>query len=264
MQITGYIWLHPALEAESTAYIRLKRAHLARWCQDQGLELADFIVDDARTGRLLDRPALKDLLTSLQPGDVLLVDSLEDLGRRFNDVYQLLLACEARQGIFVSLEEALHTGTPEGKILLDHLQRIPQLVPQAPKPVAKVIAPRSRVSRYNGGACPYGYRIHPSHNSYEVLDDEAAIVLRIFRERSSGRSLRQIALNLTRQHIHTKRGGRWQANTVRTILENIFYTGRYHTHHQLYPDHHPAIISDALWEEIHGLNPESWWEHQMI
>src|SRR5690606_26423353 len=95
-----------------------------------------------------------------------------------------------------------------------------------------------------GGACPYGYIIDSKSNQYKIIEEEALVVRRIFRERLSGRSLRQIANDLRKDDIATKRGGKWQANTIKTILENTFYTGVYNQNGSVIKDSQDWIISE--------------------
>ena len=121
----------------------------------------------------------------------------------------------------------------------------------APVEAPKVFV-RNREVLHNGGTCPYGYTLDEHTNQFKVVSLEANVVRRIFRERIAGRSLRQIANDLTRDSIPTKRGGRWQANTVKTILENIFYTGAYQCQNRVYQNDHEAVITQDLFAQVNS------------
>lgn len=60
---------------------------------------------------------------------------------------------------------------------------------------------------------------------YAIVDSEAEIVRRIYREYLTGRTMRDIAKGLNSDGITTKLGNRWQANAVEGILGNEKYTG---------------------------------------
>jgi DNA invertase Pin-like site-specific DNA recombinase len=66
-------------------------------------------VDLALVKNPLERPELKQLLQSLQPGEFLLVESMLDLGRRFNDVYSILKLFRDGlvKGGFISIREEI-------------------------------------------------------------------------------------------------------------------------------------------------------------
>lgn len=62
-------------------------------------------------------------------------------------------------------------------------------------------------------------------NEYAIVESEAEIVRRIFREYLAGASLRQIAENLNKENITTKKGNKWLASGIEGVLENERYTG---------------------------------------
>jgi DNA invertase Pin-like site-specific DNA recombinase len=90
-----------------------------------------------------------------------------------------------------------------------------------------------------GGRC-YGYRPSPKFENGEVIrgdleivEVEAEVVRQIFREFVSGRTPRQIAHDLNRDHIAPPRGRKWNASTINGspqrgtgILRNGLYAGR--------------------------------------
>lgn len=64
------------------------------------------------------------------------------------------------------------------------------------------------------------------HTIYEINEEEAEIVRRIYREYLAGTSLSRICRNLEEEGIKTKLGkDKWQFTVVRSILTNEKYTG---------------------------------------
>lgn len=57
------------------------------------------------------------------------------------------------------------------------------------------------------------------HGALVADPAERAAVARMLELDAEGRSLREIAAALTAEGVPTKRGGRWQANTIRRILD---------------------------------------------
>lgn len=251
----GYLWISPS-QIDADTLLAETRDRIAAYCDANGLELVEVFADVGATGVALKRPELNrmfDSFTSMGV-DCVVIDSLARLGRRFHDAVTILNQFAFRETGLVAVEEKIDTSSPDGKQLLQTLIRIPQLAqwtkPDANKPKRQ----RAKEVLYNGGACPYGYRIDEQTNQYTIVPDEASIVKRIFRERLAGRSLRQIANDLTREGVKTKRGGRWQANTIKTILENVFYTGVYQCNGQTYHDDHDEVISEHLYNQVNNLD----------
>lgn len=67
------------------------------------------------------------------------------------------------------------------------------------------------------GQVPFGFDFQGS--SLVVNPIEQKTIEMIYKLRSSKRSLREIAQELNRQFIPTKNKNRWQANTVKKILD---------------------------------------------
>lgn len=71
------------------------------------------------------------------------------------------------------------------------------------------------------GIRPTGYTL-----GGEIIEDEAKIIRRIFREFLAGETLKGIAKGLQNDGIQTRRGGTWSSSSVASILTNARYAGR--------------------------------------
>ena len=247
----GYIWLAPE-RASDDAGLQSEIDAMRVYCQANSLTLSDIRIEQGTNGSALERPILRDLLA--EKDVTVVVPSLASLGRRFHDVATVLSEINYLGLRLVSCQEDIDTTRAEGQAMLKVFVSIPQVakfIRSAPEAEQRVFV-RSREVLHNGGTCPYGYNLNESTNQFQVVPLEANVVRRIFRERISGRSLRQIANDLTRDGIPTKRGGRWQANTVKTILENIFYTGAYQCQNRIYQNDHEAVIAKDLFDQVNN------------
>ena len=88
------------------------------------LQLAAFkragcrtICTDKATGAHVKRPALATCLKALKAGDMLVVWTLDRLGRSLRDLIGLLDELKARGVAFRSLTEAIDTATPTGRAM---------------------------------------------------------------------------------------------------------------------------------------------------
>lgn len=245
----GYIWLSPEQAGDDNA-IKADMEALRVYCQANTLQLDEVRIEQGTVGAALERPILSELLK--RQDTTVLIPSLAALGRRFHDVATVLSEISFLGLQMVSVAEDIDTNRAEGQQILKVFVSIPQVAKfmrAAPVEQPKVFV-RNREVLHNGGTCPYGYTLDESSNQFKVVALEANVVRRIFRERIAGRSLRQIANDLTRDGIPTKRGGRWQANTVKTILENIFYTGAYQCQNRVYQNDHEPVVGHELFSQV--------------
>lgn len=107
---------------------------------------------------------------------------------------------------------------------------------------------RAELGKPAKGIRPTGYTING-----EVIEDEAAIIRRIFDKFTSGDTLKGIAAGLQRDGVTTRRGGPWSSSSVSSILKNARYAGR-----SIYKGEDvgaatwPAIVSEAQFAAVHA------------
>ena len=83
---------------------------------------------------------------------------------------------------------------------------------------------RGQRGRVEAGKIPggksYGYRLVPTLNAdgtvnrgeREIIEDEARIIKRIFKDYVEGKTARQIAADLNKEGVASPRGGAWNAS----------------------------------------------------
>ena len=115
--------------------------------------------------------------------------------------------------------------------------------------------------QFVGGRRPYGYRHRDrvegggTTGPLVIVEAEAAVVRRIFRDWLEGVSQRQIAIALNNEGAATLTGGTWYATTVAGMLRNPLYAGWVNHNGESYPavgpdgePTHAPIIDAATWE----------------
>lgn len=100
-------------------YARVSEEDQTTALQRDALEQARCaaIFEESASGGKRDRPALRDLLDSLQEGDVLVVWKLDRLSRSLRDLLGFLEEIESKGARFQSLTEAIDTTTPAGRMV---------------------------------------------------------------------------------------------------------------------------------------------------
>lgn len=121
---------------------------------------------------------------------------------------------------------------------------------------------RARVSAgASGGGRSFGYRkAGPNPGDMEIIEEEAAIVRRIFAEYLDGKTPRQIAAGLNADGIASPRDGKWNASTINGsvirqngILQNRLYAGELIWNRQRF------VKDPATGRRVSRPNPEADW-----
>lgn len=249
----SYIWTSPDTKNYDEK-INKSLSIVNTYCEKNNINVKKTFKDIASIGHANKRKEMINMLKYIDKNniDYLILDSLYSLGRRLHDAIIIFNEFRNRKCSIISINENINTASEEGKSIIDSLFKIPQITIWL-KEQENAKPQRDKETLYNGGACPYGYRI-TKNNQYSICEEEAVIVRRIFKERLAGRSLRQIANDLTKDNISTKRGGKWQANTIKTIIENPFYTGTYIEDETSYKNCHDAIISEYIFNKVNFID----------
>ncbi len=208
---------------------------LREWASRNGHEVVREYVDEAESGRSIDRPGFKRMIAAARQKpprfDTILVWKLSRFARNREDsiVYKSLLRKHGVQVISVS--EPLED-TPSGKLLEGIIEVIDEFY-SANLSQDVVRGMRESASRgyHNGGRTPYGFKrvsVQDGEMSRSKLAPDPAtapVVQRIFRECLQGRGLKEIAGGLNRDGVGSATGGKWGTTSVHGILQNEAYAG---------------------------------------
>jgi site-specific DNA recombinase len=193
-------------------------------------------VDDGYSGTGLLRPALEKLRDAVAFGRIerIYVHSPDRLARRYVD--QVLLVEEfCRAGVEVVFLNRPISETAEDNLLLQVQGMIAEY--ERTKLLERVRRGRRHAARSGSvsalTAAPFGYRYICRDQGggvarFEVVDDEALIVRRIFAWVGLDRlSLRAVCRRLRQMGYRTPRGlVHWNPTTIRSMLDNPTYIGR--------------------------------------
>ncbi|MDH6134938.1 DNA invertase Pin-like site-specific DNA recombinase [Kitasatospora sp. MAA4] len=83
---------------------------------------------DKASGKNAERERLEELFADLQPGDTVVVTSLDRLGRNLDDLIQIVKRIKAAGAALRSLAENIDTGTPVGRLIFHIFGAIAQFV----------------------------------------------------------------------------------------------------------------------------------------
>lgn len=201
-----------SLEAQET--------RLRALAQAQDVELAHVFVDAGFSAKTMRRPALSELLTAIRAGEVsaLYVMKLDRLTRRLEDLLTLVSLCEKHGTALISASEAIDTGSPAGKMMLQMLGVIAEFERgRASERIADTAFDLRSKGRVYCRHSPFGYRREGKVLVEEPQEQRALKAIRSMH--SQGASLRQIAQMLEARGIPPK-GKAWYGSSVRAIIKS--------------------------------------------
>ena len=211
--------------------------------------------EEGVSGGQRDRPALSRLLRDLDGIDVVIVASLDRLGRSTKDLLDLCDRFDKSDVALVSLREQIDTSTPVGRLLRTVLFAVAEFERDIGKERTSAgIGSRARTSgKPWGSSAAYGYR-KTTDGHWAPEPAEVAITERIFRERVEyGQSYNGIATAFSREGVPSRSGGDWTATMVRNVLLSQHVLGKFEHRGEWYDGQHPSIIDPATWEAAQAM-----------
>lgn len=76
------------------------------------------VFTDKASGKKKDRPGLKEMMSFVREGDVVIVESISRFARSTKDLLELVEQLADKKVEFVSKKESIDTATPQGKFML--------------------------------------------------------------------------------------------------------------------------------------------------
>ena len=218
-----------------------QNANFLAYCQRQGFEpTATFLDADTSQGR--QRPGLAQLLRHLNEEargfTFVVAQSFANLGDDATQAVRTVLQLRARGVRLISLADG-----PIDEASLIDLWRMYSDVDADAERRRERLQERARLGQAIGRP-PYGYRVG-GDGRYEIDDEESVIVRRIFNLcLRDGLGIRRIAQRLNQEGYQTRRRRNWSMVTIRDLLRNPVYIGRYDKLGVNVPNNHEAIVSE--------------------
>lgn len=216
---------------------------LRAYCQAKGWEISGEYVDDGHSGRDTRRPAYQRMLEERDNWDTILVIKMDRIHRNSKNFMEMMDDLKKWGKEFSSMQESLDTSTAMGRFVMDIIQRIAQL--ESEQIGERVYMGMRQKATTKGGAlgspAPYGYEFLNGHLA--VNEEEATIVRTIFDKYLAGATTSELASELIKRGVPTKKGGEWSSRTISAILRNPVHCGYLRWDDILREGNHEPIIS---------------------
>jgi DNA invertase Pin-like site-specific DNA recombinase len=237
-------------------------AYIASQRVEGWIPVADDYDDPGYSGGNTERPALRRLMTDIERGqiDIVIIYKIDRLTRSLADFSKMVEVFERQSVSFVSVTQQFNTTTSMGRLMLNVLLSFAQFEREVTgERIRDKIAASKKKGLWMGGVPPLGYDVE--HRQLVINVAEAAVVRRIFQDMLTVGSTTRIAAQLNQEGITTKswttQAGETRSGTSITkqylhkLLRNRIYLGELSLKGHWYPGAHPAIIEQALWDQVH-------------
>lgn len=148
----------------------------------------------------------------------------------------------------VSATENITEG-PEGIILESMLEGMAEYYSaELSEKVRRGQTENALKGRRNGGQTPFGYRL--ADHRLQPDPATAPVVLEIFQRYAEGETIRELAEDLNKRGIRTRRGNLFTYSSFSRALRNRTYVGEFHYRDTVVQDVVPAIIPQELFDRV--------------
>lgn len=231
----------------------------------------EIFEDAGFSAKNTDRPDYQRMMTRVRGGEFshVLVWKLDRISRNLLDFASMYDELNKLGVVFVSKNEQFDTSSAMGEAMLKIILVFAELERKmTAERVTAVMISRAGKGQWNGGKIPYGYTYDKDSGLFQINEQEAAVVLRIYDLYEEYHSLLQVAKTLNDAGVCHRSGKEWTPTTISIILKSPFYIGTYRYNQRLMSkrnrrqdvkpeaewvvvrDHHPAIVDEARWNSV--------------
>jgi DNA invertase Pin-like site-specific DNA recombinase len=220
----GYLRVSTSDQADSGLGLEAQRRRIEAYCTAQGWNLVEVVTDAGVSAKTLRRPGLLKAIGMLYPGRTLVSLKLDRLTRTARDLDDLSAMVAKQGGEWATVEGQYDTASAMGRFMLRLVSEIAQLEREVTAERTTAALAEKKSKRERLGTTPLGYRTVQTDAGAQLVSDEAEQeTVRMARElRAAGLTLRAIAARLASAGRTTKRGGRWQPETIAKVLRTRY------------------------------------------
>jgi len=223
MKVIGYVRVSTEEQAREGISLEAQKHKIKAWTEAlDGVLL--FIAEDAGiSGKLIrNRDGLKRAIeATCAEQAVLVVYSLSRLSRSTRDTLTVADRLDKAGADLVSLSERIDTTTAAGKMVFRMLAVLNEFERDQISERTSAILQHKKAKGEVYSPTPYGFR--RDGNKLVPSKEERRVISEIVVMKKRGMSLRAIAFELNVAGIPAKKGGKWYASTVRSILTNLLH-----------------------------------------
>ena len=215
----GYGRVSTVKQVADGVSLEAQRIEITSFAIASGYDLVDVLCDDGISGSKDEeqRPALAELLAAVRAGQVsvVIVCKRDRLARDQALAGHIETVIRRAGAELISIDEAgLNPITKAVLTMVAEVERL--LAAQRTRFAMRALKLKGKTF----GTVPFGYQ-RTDDGGLDPQPGEIEIVYEIVAMRSKGTKLAVIAAFLTASNVPTRRGGKWSAEQIRSILERV-------------------------------------------
>ena len=236
-------------------------------------DYAGLYYDEGVSGtKAKNRTGIQNLLQDSEDGkiDMIITKSISRFARNATECLEMVRRLVELGVVVVFEKENIDTSKMENEFLLTVLSSMAETESRSLSQNCKWAAKkRFENGTFIIGYPPYGYK--NVNGEMVVVEEEAEVVRRIFKEALNGSGMSLIAKGLQKDGIATRRRSKWNSSTINDMLRNEKYTGdscfqktftdddftRHSNHGEenmyLIQNHHEPIVSHEDFNKVQGI-----------
>lgn len=251
-----YIRVSTEEQAAEGYSLDAQRSILEDQCLAEGFEVAGIYEDDGYSGRGINRPAYRRMMSEMSDWDVMIVLKMDRVHRNSRNFMEMMDALTKNGKEFISCFESLDTSNALGRFVVDMIQRMAQLESEqigertkmGMREKAENLHSADSGKRTMGFTPPFGYRLIDGELADEP--EELSVVEDVFGMYSSGSTVDSICYTLNSSGIRTRKGNPWSKYNLSHILHNPVYAGFMRWEELLIPHHASRILTVEEFNDI--------------
>lgn len=247
MKAVGYVRVSTSEQAQHGWNLNEDRKLIEERCQREGWELVAVHDDAARQGDDPDRPGLAALVNSLDEIDVVIMRAQDRISRDIG-IWAMVSTALRAAGVRVeTFTGPIDLESASGEFMANVMASVGKFEKRRTgERVRQALGARAKAGLHTGSAAPYGYRWEDK--LLVAVDDEKAIVQRIFSDYLKGCSQRAITRALNDELVPLRSTTSWQQSAVARILANVLYAGKLPFKGEVLDGQHEALVSQTTFD----------------
>ncbi len=225
------------------------------YCEQRRWTVRYVFVDECESGGTINRSRFQLMLENAKTGrfDVIVFWKLDRFCRSLVDLVNVEKMLRGWKVGLCSITEYIDTTTSIGRFNFRSIASVAELERELIGERAKLgLHALAKEHKWPNPHPPLGYD-RLDNGRLKANENEAKLVLRIFRMYLKEKSMPQVAFKLNKEGILTKKGREWNARAVRDVLTNEIYTGKYKVAGvEDYVEEY-RIVDDALFEKVNEI-----------
>lgn len=224
-------------------------------CDLMGWRVRYLFREEGVSGATLNRPKFQIMLEKarMERFDILVFWKLDRFCRSLVDLVNIERELREYSISLHSVTEQIDTTTPVGKFNFRNLASAAELERELIKERSKMgMHALARQHKWPNNYPPLGYDKRED-GKLNINEGEAKLVTRIFNKYLDFKSMPEVAFRLNEKGIKTKRKNAWSVPSIKKVLDDEIYIGRYRVAGVDDPVEEYRIIEDELFKKAKEL-----------